>query len=46
MIEKGPGAHFRWMLHTGDAHGLYAKAGFRPPDRTYLERPGRKRTTD
>jgi GNAT superfamily N-acetyltransferase len=42
MIEQGPGAHFRWMLHTGDGHGLYAKAGFRPPDETYLERPGRR----
>ncbi len=41
MIEKGSGPHFRWMLHTGDAHGLYAKAGFRAPDHTYLERPGR-----
>jgi GNAT superfamily N-acetyltransferase len=41
MIEKGPGAHFRWMLHTGDAHGLYAKAGFRAPDSTFLERPAR-----
>lgn len=41
MIEDGPGAHFRWMLHTGDAHGLYAKLGFEPPTPTYLERPGR-----
>ncbi|GAA2528876.1 GNAT family N-acetyltransferase [Pilimelia columellifera] len=41
MIEGSEGPHFRWMLHTGDAHGLYAKAGFRPPDHTYLERPGR-----
>jgi GNAT superfamily N-acetyltransferase len=41
IIEQGPGAHFRWMLHTGDAHGLYAKFGFRPPETTYLERPGR-----
>ena len=40
MIDNGPGAHFRWMLHTNDAHGLYAKAGFRAPDHTYLERPG------
>ena len=44
MIEEGPGAHFRWMLHTGDAHSLYAKVGFRPPDPTFLERPGRKPT--
>lgn len=41
MVEQGPGAHFRWMLHTLDAHGLYAKAGFTAPDQTYLERPGR-----
>jgi GNAT superfamily N-acetyltransferase len=39
MIEDGPGAAFRWMLHTGDAHGLYAKFGFAAPDATFLERP-------
>jgi GNAT superfamily N-acetyltransferase len=41
MIEEGPGAAFRWMLHTADAHGLYARFGFAPPDATYLERPAR-----
>lgn len=45
MIEQSDGPHFRWMLHTGDAHGLYAKAGFRAPDATFLERPGRAPTT-
>jgi GNAT superfamily N-acetyltransferase len=40
MIEDSTGAHFRWMLHTGDAHGLYGKFGFVAPDHTYLERPG------
>jgi ribosomal protein S18 acetylase RimI-like enzyme len=39
MIDDGPGADFRWMLHTSDAHGLYAKAGFGRPDASYLERP-------
>ena len=39
MIDRGPGAGFRWCLHTCDAHGLYQKFGFTPPDRTYLERP-------
>ena len=39
MIVRGPGAHLRWMLHTSDAHSLYARFGFAPPDRTYLERP-------
>lgn len=41
MIEEGPGRDFRWMLHTGDAHGLYAKFGFVGPDATYLERASR-----
>jgi GNAT superfamily N-acetyltransferase len=40
MIDDGPGAGFRWMLHTLDAHALYERFGFRPPDATYLERPG------
>jgi GNAT superfamily N-acetyltransferase len=38
MIERGPGAHFRWMLHTQDAHGLYRRFGFAEPDQRYLER--------
>ncbi len=38
MVEDGPGATFRWMLHTKDAHGLYRRFGFEPPDDTYLER--------
>lgn len=39
MIDDGPGAEFRWLLHTADAHGLYHQFGFREPDATYLERP-------
>ena len=39
MIDRGPGAGFRWTLHTADAHGLYRKYGFADPDDTYLERP-------
>jgi GNAT superfamily N-acetyltransferase len=39
MIDRGPGAGFRWCLHTADAHGLYEKFGFAVPDPTYLERP-------
>ncbi len=41
MIDDGPGADLRWMLHTRDAHGLYERFGFRAPDETYLERPMR-----
>ena len=39
MIDRGPGAGFRWALHTADAHGLYRQFGFAPPDAMYLERP-------
>ncbi|WP_020573282.1 GNAT family N-acetyltransferase [Actinopolymorpha alba] len=45
MIECGPGADFRWTLHTADAHGLYQRFGFGAPDATYLERPSRRPST-
>jgi RimJ/RimL family protein N-acetyltransferase len=38
MIEEGPGAGFRWMLHTSDAYGLYRQFGFEPPPDNYMER--------
>jgi GNAT superfamily N-acetyltransferase len=41
MVDRGPGAGMRWMLHTRDAHGLYRQFGFREPDERYLERPAR-----
>jgi GNAT superfamily N-acetyltransferase len=41
MIDEGPGASFRWMLHTADVHGLYRRFGFETPNATYLERPSR-----
>jgi GNAT superfamily N-acetyltransferase len=40
MVDRGPGARFRWSLHTSDAHGLYRQFGFATPDDRYLERPG------
>jgi GNAT superfamily N-acetyltransferase len=39
MVDDGPGAEFRWMLHTSDAHGLYAKFGFAEPNASVMERP-------
>lgn len=39
MIENSPAPQLRWLLHTEDAHGLYAKFGFKPGDHTVLERP-------
>ena len=39
MIENGPGADFRWLLFTKDAHALYRKFGFAEPGPTVMERP-------
>ena len=41
MIDEGPGARFRWMLHTSDAHSLYHQFGFAAPEANYLERQAR-----
>ncbi|WP_307852472.1 GNAT family N-acetyltransferase [Glaciihabitans sp. dw_435] len=41
MIEEGPGAKFRWVLFTGDAHGLYEQFGFAAPDERAMVRPGK-----
>ena len=40
-VERGPFAHCRWLLHTDDAHELYARLGFRPPDRLLMTRDPR-----
>lgn len=42
-VERGPHADLAWYLKTSDAHGLYEKFGFGPPDpeRT-MERPARR----
>ena len=39
-IVEGEGASsFRWMLHTKDAHDLYAELGFAAPGPDAMERP-------
>jgi len=45
MVDDGPGRAFRWALHTRDAHGLYARFGFAPPDDSYAERRGARPAT-
>lgn len=42
MIDDGPGAAFRWLLHTEDAHDLYRKFGFRDPGDKVMERPAQE----
>jgi len=41
MVENGPYAAIRWILHTADAHKLYEKFGFGPPSDRVMERPKR-----
>ncbi len=38
MVERGPYASLKWLLHTSDAHSLYERFGFGPPSERVLER--------
>ena len=38
MVENGPYAALRWILHTADAHGLYERFGFGRPGELTMER--------
>jgi len=38
MVENGPYADRKWLLHTRDMHRLYAKLGFGPPSERVMER--------
>ncbi len=42
MVENGPYAHRRWMLHTRDMHRLYARFGFGEPSERVMERIPKK----
>ena len=38
MVERGPYADRKWLLHTEDAHRLYEKIGFAAPSYKVMER--------
>jgi GNAT superfamily N-acetyltransferase len=38
MVENGPLAVVKWMLHTADMHPLYRKLGFTEPSQRVMER--------
>ena len=38
MVEHGPYAKVRWLLHTRDMHRLYEKIGFGKPGERLMER--------
>ncbi len=43
MVENGPFAGVRWLLHTTDMHPLYRKLGFGEPGFKLMERPPQAR---
>jgi ribosomal protein S18 acetylase RimI-like enzyme len=38
MVERGPYADRKWLLHTEDAHDLYRRLGFDAPNYKLMER--------
>jgi GNAT superfamily N-acetyltransferase len=46
MVEHGPFAHVKWILHTEDMHPLYRKFGFSEPNYKVLERPATKNSSE
>ncbi len=39
MVDEGPLAGHKWLLHTEDAHDLYRRFGFSEPNYKLMERP-------
>jgi GNAT superfamily N-acetyltransferase len=46
MVENGPFAHVKWILHTEDMHPLYRKFGFTEPNYKVLERPATRNSSE
>jgi GNAT superfamily N-acetyltransferase len=46
MIDNGPYANVKWLLHTTDAHSLYRKLGFDAPGYKVLERDSTRNASD
>jgi GNAT superfamily N-acetyltransferase len=46
MVESGPLAHLRWLLHTTNMHPLYRKLGFGDPDYKLMERRPTSQSSD
>jgi GNAT superfamily N-acetyltransferase len=38
MVDRGPYADVKWLLHTTDMHALYRKLGFGEPSQKVMER--------
>lgn len=46
MVENGPYANVKWVLHTTDAHPLYRKLGFGEPGYKLMERPSTRKASE
>ncbi|HZQ82380.1 MAG TPA: GNAT family N-acetyltransferase [Gaiellaceae bacterium] len=46
MVENGPYANVKWMLHTTDMHPLYRKLGFGEPSQKVMERQPARNSSD
>lgn len=46
MVENGPYANVRWMLHTSDMHPLYRKLGFTEPSQKVMERNSTRNSSE
>jgi GNAT superfamily N-acetyltransferase len=46
MVENGPYASLKWLLHTEDMHPLYRKFGFAEPNYKVLERPSIRKASE
>jgi len=46
MVERGPLADRKWLLHTSDAHELYRKVGFDTPSYKVMERDPRRNASE
>ncbi|HEY3961975.1 MAG TPA: GNAT family N-acetyltransferase [Gaiellaceae bacterium] len=46
MVERGPLADRKWLLHTSDAHELYRKLGFDTPSYKVMERDSTRNSSE
>jgi ribosomal protein S18 acetylase RimI-like enzyme len=46
MIENGPYADVKWLLHTTNMHALYRKFGFEEPNYKVMERLSTRNESD
>jgi GNAT superfamily N-acetyltransferase len=46
MVDNGPHAQVKWLLHTTDMHPLYRKFGFREPSQKVMERDSTRNASE